>query len=51
MQRTLVPEIDPASLQYAISGGSYTRGVEYLRMVSPLYFRTPRNLRSNARVT
>ena len=25
--------------------------VEYLRMVSPLYFRTPRNLRSNARVT
>ncbi len=31
MQRGLVPEIDPISLQYAIGGGSYARGVEYLR--------------------
>ena len=31
MQRSLVPEIDRSSLQYAIAGGSYARGVEYLR--------------------
>src|SRR6266705_5401950 len=31
MQRGLVPEIDPISLQHAIGGGSYARGVEYLR--------------------
>jgi superfamily II DNA or RNA helicase len=31
MQSGFVPEIDPISLQYAIGGGSYARGVEYLR--------------------
>src|SRR6266700_1910980 len=31
MQRSLVPEIDRSSLQYAIASGSYARGVEYLR--------------------
>jgi superfamily II DNA or RNA helicase len=31
MQRGFVPEIDPVSLQHAIGGGSYARGVEYLR--------------------
>ncbi|HET7014055.1 MAG TPA: hypothetical protein VFI65_09095, partial [Streptosporangiaceae bacterium] len=31
MQRGFVPEIDPVSLQDAIVGGSYARGVEYLR--------------------
>src|SRR5579863_2637375 len=31
MQRSLFPEIDRSSLKYAIAGGSYARGVEYLR--------------------